>query len=402
MTVREEVWQQKLQQVQHRFPWYRPNLPETGVHLPEPLPYLDANALLPYYEDRTIPQTGSDSAQHIFFTSGTSSGQRKRIVYSEADEQYYVQTKITLFRRLLKDRPYRKACADLGTGHAATTATSIFSALGLDCLSIPFEWPIARHVEQIKQFRPEVLYTMPSVLEHLLSAVSNPHELGITKVILVGEICSPAWLMRIAERLHLKVSDIIDTYGSIEIGTIAYFCHDIGRYIVLDDLYAESLPLSEGADEPLSSADSVLVLTAFRRDGFPAIRFVTNDLVRDLRSMTVNGTEKMTFACISGRVGGELKHGEKISIYDVEQAVFKELREASVRMECVHRCLRVYIRSAVEQAEALERIRVHIRDAIPAIGTMIANGLLADIEVLFAHDHPLFARTTAKAKKIHS
>lgn len=111
--------------------------------------------------------------------------------------------------------------------------------------SIAFELPIERHIEELQTFQPDLLYTMPSILDHIVYATENPRAFGIRKIMLVGEIAPPEWQRNMARLFGLDPSDIIDTYGSIEIGTIAYYSHDLGRYILVDGLFAEGIGAQE-------------------------------------------------------------------------------------------------------------------------------------------------------------
>ncbi|HBS45678.1 MAG TPA: CoF synthetase, partial [Paenibacillus sp.] len=150
-----------------------------------------------------------------------------------------------------------------------------------------------------------------------------------------------------AHLFGLEPHDIIDTYGSIEIGTIAYYSHDLGRYIFADGIFAEGIGAQEIGEElsPLRNDESVLVLTSTVRKMLPAIRFVTYDVVRDFRSVMIDGVEKQSFSSIVKRVGRELKHGEKISLYDIEQVVYRHIEDAIIRVKVRKNALTVYIKS---------------------------------------------------------
>lgn len=133
----------------------------------------------------------------------------------------------------------------------------------------------------------------------------------------------------------IEPRDIIDTYGSIEIGTIAYYSHDHGRYIFADGIFAEGIGVHEIDEEvrPLRNNESILVLTSTVRRMLPALRFVTYDVVRDFRPVMIDGVEQQSFESIVKRVGQELKHGEKISLYDIEQVVYRHIEDAIIRVK---------------------------------------------------------------------
>ena len=394
-----EKVQEKLQEVMRIFPWYK-NLP--GVHQPnvtlQDLPLMSAEILEAHYYNRT-----ADPALAVYRTSGTSSGRRKSIFYSEEDDRSYVAIKTRLFGELIAGSGCTKAVADMGTGHAASTALDIFEQLGLEGRAIPFELPVEEHIEQLLSFQPDLLYTMPSILDHIVHAALDPRAFGIRRIILVGEVATPQWQQNMARLFGLQESHITDTYGSIEMGTMAYYSHEAGRYLLAEGIYAEGIGADElGLElEPLGADERILAVTSFVRRELPALRFVTYDVVRDLRTVTVNGVERQSFQSIVKRVGKELKHGEKISLYDIEQAVYRHVQDAIVRVHVRENALRVHIRSKSPLDHAIPAIRSDIRESIPEIGLMIQNRLLDDIEVIAAEQDEPPQRTQVKNKKLY-
>ena len=336
-------------------------------------------------------------------TSGTSSKRRKTIFYSQSDEEAYLRIKLDVFRNILAGTSYRTAMADMGTGHAEATAVEVFRELGMEVESVSFRLPIEQHIERLQSFRPEVLYTMPSILDRILQASEDPAGYGIHHVILVGEIASPGWRQRIAERLGIAETRVTDTYGSIEIGTIAYFSHEYGRYLFAEGIVAEGVKaeLLDADMEPLpDELEQVLVLTSTIRDSFPALRYVTYDVVRDLRVIDVDGVPTQSFQSIVKRIGPDLKHGEKISIYDIEDVVYRHLREASVRVQVSGNALTVYVYSSLATPVLLDSIRAEVESHIPAIGMMIKAQLLEGIQVIGGTFEDSDNRTSVKNKKI--
>ncbi|PYI52703.1 CoF synthetase [Paenibacillus flagellatus] len=347
------------------------------------MPLMTASVLEAHYYTEDNP-LATRSGVHRYQTSGTSSGLRKSIYYSESDEAHYLRIKTDVFRAILGDSGYRTAMADLGTGHAEATALDVFRRLGMEAESVSFRLPIERHLERLERFKPEVLYTMPSILNRILLKSADPQAYGIRHVVLVGETAAPAWIERAARSLGIGPERITDTYGSIEIGTIAYFSHEHGRYLLADDLVAEGIRPEETGErlEPLSDEEErVLVLTSAVREAFPAVRYVTYDVVRDLRPIAVDGVLRPSFRCLSKRIGPDLKHGEKISIYDIENVVYRHLTEADIRVSMADNALRVHIDGpAVAEADR-NAIRRDLENRIPEIGAMIRSGMLDGIRV---------------------
>ncbi|WP_379153638.1 2,3-diaminopropionate biosynthesis protein SbnA [Paenibacillus sp. sgz5001063] len=391
--------QVKVQEVMEIFPWYEGLIGgrKTNYSL-QNLPLMTAGILeTHYYTEQNDPSLA------VYRTSGTSTGRRKAILYSEEDDNYYVDIKTKLFGELIAGSGCSRALADMGTGHAANTALTIFERLGLECRSIPFELPIQQHIEQLEAFQPDLLYTMPSILDHIVHAADNPLAFGIRKIILVGEIATPEWQRNMARLFGLEPRDIIDTYGSIEIGTIAYYSHDLGRYILAEGIYGEGIGTQELGEDlrPLATGESILVLTSSVRKMLPAIRFVTYDVVRDFRTVNVGGVEKQSFASIVKRVGRELKHGEKISLYDIERVVYRHLADAIIRVRVENNTLGVYIHSKSAKSSMIPAIQEEIGECIPEIGMMIRNHLLDVIEVILAGDDEPLESRQVKNKKLY-
>lgn len=391
--------QDKVLEVIEVFPWYKDLIrgEKTKYDL-QSLPLLTAQMLETYYYTEPI-----DPSLTVYRTSGTSTGLRKAIRYSEEDDKHYMDIKTKLFGELIAGSGCTRALADMGTGHAANTALSIFEQLGLENRSIPFELPIEQHIEQLEAFKPDLLYTMPSILDHIVYAAEVPRSFGIRKIILVGEIATPEWQRNMARIFGLEPRDIIDTLGSIEIGTIAYYSHDHGRYILADGLFAEGIGTEELEEDvgPLGKDEHILVLTSTVRKMLPAIRFVTYDVVRDFRAVMIDGVERHSFASIVKRVGRELKHGEKISLYDIEQVVYRHIEDAIIRVTVKNNALTLHIKSKSVNSATIPAIKEEIRECIPEIGMMIRNHILDDIKVVVVGEGESLASGQVKNKKIY-
>ncbi|MUT67803.1 CoF synthetase [Paenibacillus sp. NEAU-GSW1] len=402
ISAKDEMVRAKMEEMRRMYPFYDQlidGLEAAGDG--DEVPLLTQDRMNEYY-------MRGDGANHpewnVYRTSGTSGGRRKSIYYDWIDEEAYVAQKAALFGRLLADGGRaagngKRVLSDMGTGHAEATAKSVFDRLGYQCESVPFGLPAAVHLLRFQQFKPQVLYTMPSLLDGLFRAAPADFAWNLEKVILVGEPAPPAWRKRAAERLGISERFIMDTYGSIEIGTIAYYDHLLERYVLLDGLAAEGVSPGQAglADLALPEDEAILALTSYHRRRFPALRFVTYDVVRDLRSETdADGRTITTFEAIVKRVGSELKHGEKISIYDIENAVFKHIGEAEVRVAVTGNRLEVLVftSESVDGAKAAE-VRAEVHSAIPEIGAMIRGGLLEEMKIAFIHST---SETDAAAK----
>ncbi|MFY0542545.1 CoF synthetase [Brevibacillus sp. H7] len=312
---------------------------------------------------------------------------------------------VKLYSEFIAGSGCTKALADMGgsTGVVMSNSPAIFARLGLEYESISFELPIERHIERLQTFKPDLLYTMPSILDHIVYAAENPRAFGIRKMILLGEFTTPKWRRNMARLFGIEPHDIMVTYGSTELGLIASYSHHLDRYILVDGIFAEGIATHElgGEFEPLGKNESILVLTSLNRKLFPALRFVTYDVVRDFRPVMVNGAERQSFESIVKRVGRELKHGEKISLYDIEQAVYRHVEDAMIRVKVRNNSLTVYIKSKSAVDSLISTIREEIMDCIPEIGTMIRNRLLNEIEVIWVANDEQLLSGLIKNKKIY-
>ncbi|MFC5402540.1 CoF synthetase [Cohnella soli] len=407
----------KIERTIDDFPWYGERLSAEGINLSgdislEQLPLLTEEVLERHYYGGEPPPFATRDGISSYRTSGTSTGRRKTIYYSREDEHHYVRIKSELFAKLLEPLRARTALSDMGTGHAAATAVDVFAGAGVFAQLISFEKPVTEHLAKLDSLRPDVLYTMPSIVDRLLAAsTADPATYGIRHVLLVGEIASPAWRAGIAARFGLSPTDVTDTLGSIEIGTIAYYSHEVNRYLFVEGIEAEAIPISAVSDvstgehdesskvAPPHPQDQVLVLTSYTRDLFPSIRYVTYDIVRDLRPILINERWTMSFEAIVGRIGPELKHGEKISLYDIEEVVYRHLPGANIRVLAGGNKLTVQVDDKERDPQVYAAIEADLADRIPDIGTMIRGGLLDALRVVPANIS--YEGTALKHKKIH-
>jgi len=401
--------------VQHH-PWYNTLLQQDGID-PQvcqlsDLPLITSDILEQHY---FTGRAREEEGLSVYRTSGTSSGVRKAIYYSKEDDESYIDAKTACFQEWLTatastastatqpPAPIGKALADMGTGHAANTALTIFDRLGLAADSLSFSLPIEEHIARLESYRPELLYTMPSILDAIVSHAEEPKQFGIKKIIVVGEIAPLQWQHNMAERFGIEPQHILDTYGSIEVGAIASYTHELGLYVIADGIYAEAIPAEQIDEsfEPLKENEAVLVLTSFVRSLFPAMRYVTYDVVRDFQTICIDGKQRQCFSCISKRIGTDLKHGEKISLYDIESVVHQYIHDAQLRVRLRENKLLVHIQSKSLKDEMLVHIKHAIEHKIGDIGQMIQNRILEGISVTRAAENEQLERGTVKSKKIY-
>jgi fumarate---(S)-2,3-diaminopropanoate ligase len=367
-----------VQRLRQTFPWYDTLLLDAGYdvdHDPQRLPYIDEHILTQhYYQASTLDHCSA------YYTSGTSTGARKRILYSSEDHDLYIEQRRQIFARFLTPE-CRTACSDLGTGHAAASAVEIFQKLNVECFHIDYRRPAREHIALLNKHQPDVLFTMPMVLDSLIQ--TGGLDFHPRKIITVGDVASRAWKKRIVDFFSLQSGDLLDIVGSIEVGSIAYECFDCGLYHFDDHIIPETVRpsvLYEGIAG--HGTAEILIVTSLARSVFPAARYITNDLIEGFTTRECHGETRYSFERIVGRVGSEFKNGETISLYDVNEAVNTflpaspfEVRKDESGKFTIHVC------SPHFRDEIGERIKNFLRELNPHSFQMIESSLVADIDV---------------------
>lgn len=367
---------------QHRgsFPWYDVMLSRVCLSsdsLLTELPIIDDEILDNWYyraENRKL------SGASTYLTSGTSTGARKRVLWSPSDHSQYVSQRASVFKFFLRNIAKGSVVvSDLGTGHAAASAKFIFHELGFDAKDLDFSLAIEKHVTALNDWQPAVLFTMPMILDQILATGSASFR--PKKIVVVGDIASLSWRMNIAARFGIKIGDILDIVGSIDVGAIAYLDEETGLYRFHDHILPEVIS-PEGRDSNASAndRDGLLVLTSFARSYFPALRYQTNDIVRGFKTVELDGQLIETFECITGRYSGDLKHGERISSYDLSSAVTDVLGVVLFDVSSVGG---LEIRIAVSELTSTQKENIVFRllERCPDVKQMINSGLVSPIRI---------------------
>lgn len=369
-----------VSRLRRNFGWYERMVTDSGYDRdsdPRRLPYVDDQTLETHYYGADQPQLGE---AQVYTTSGTMTGKRKRILYSEEDHNHYVRQRAETFSKFITP-DCRVACSDLGTGHAAASAREVFESLKLDYHHIDYRRPIDEHIDLLNRYRPDVFYTMPMVLDSLIT--SGNLEFRPRKVIVVGDIATKGWKEYVTDFFSIPRSNLMDLYGSIEVGSIAHECADCALYHFESHIIPETIDPREierdGAGQPPTE---ILVLTSTTRTMFPVARFITYDLVDGFGLTECKGRKYFSFERISGRIGSELKWGEKISLYDICDAVHKYLPLSSFEVHKDSTSLTINIGSPELTEDKAESIKLYLLGLNPAVDQMIESRLISDIRVL--------------------
>lgn len=368
--------------IHRHFPWHRQLAFDRGYYTntnPEKLPYISESILNTYYYNS---QTIKLNNGLIYYTSGTSNGMRKKVIYSQEEHRQYLEQRKKIFSRFLS-LDCRIACSDLGTGHAANSAAHIFEELGLKHQKIDYRQPLSEHVKILNKYQPDVLFTMPMILDKIIG--TGRLEWKPKKIIVVGDVASNKWKNNIVNYFGICKNDLLDILGSIEVGSIAYECHDCGLYHFDDHIIPETInPLDLYKKFDWNRKIEILVVSSTTRTYFPAIRFLTNDLIEGFGMHECKGQKIFAFEKIIGRMGPEIKHGEKISLYDISEAVntFLPEGEFEVHKDSESKRLIIKVCSPFFDKNIAENIKLFLKRSNPEIGQMISSCLVEDIEVI--------------------
>jgi hypothetical protein len=191
-----------------------------------------------------------------------------------------------------------------------------------------------------------------------------------------------------AERLGMDPSHILDVFGSIEVGAIAYSDEEAGGYLFHPHIVPEVLtdnetPARDGARDGArgGARDGLLAVTSLARTGFPAVRYVSGDLVAGFRRFETKYGQAWGYQRHLGRRGNELKHGEMLSVHAVAVALAQAAPGVAWDVERVGLEVLIRLDSRGYSPTTANAVRAAIRDAHPSVDRMIRSGLVGDIQV---------------------
>lgn len=138
--------------------------------------------------------------------------------------------------------------------------------------------PFSRLVQMMRELHPTCLVCTPTRALRLFDMLADqgydPREVGLRKLLYVGETCSPSKLRKIAEAWDIE---LITAYGSTETNSLALQCSAGRTHLSEGRYYFEILDPDSGARVPPGEAGEI-VLTSLRSNAMPLIRYRTGDL----------------------------------------------------------------------------------------------------------------------------
>lgn len=365
-----------IKKMRETFAWYDNIILSSGFEKKrsfEELPYISEEILSEHYYSKE-PDFKTEREVFTYQTSGTTNGNRKKIFWSKTDHEKYVETRTNIFMSYLTE-DCRTACADLGTGHAAASALEVFENLGLKSYSIDFKIPIQQHISLLNEHKPDVFYTMPMILDKIIN-YSLEHNIKIDfhpkRIITVGDVVTDSWKTKVQNFFEMEKHSIFDILGSIEVGSIAHEDPELNLYVFDDGIIPEIITIKDS---------DVLVLTSINRMLFPAIKFITNDIVSGFSEIKVRNRRIYAFKSILGRMGPESKHGEKINIYDINNAINIYLDDALFEVQKTTTDFIIKIASHQLTDELSNRIIEHIENSHSEIKQMIEMGIINPFQI---------------------
>ena len=340
-------------------------------------PLLTENILNEHYYGAPAPMPDCDA----YRTSGTSKGAPRQIYFTATDKEHFFAQRTALVGEFLESTCRTAAC-DLGYGGITTeTAVEAFRRLGLDTAIIDYRAPVKAHVAELNRVRPDVVFTMPVILESLLAA--GELKISPKKIITVGDMISRTWRENVTRAFGLDLTDLLDFYGSQETAGMAALCQACGRYHFEDQICAETVDHRELLPNlVVAPEERLLAVTSSTRTAFPVVRYVTYDLIVGFGVRLCGGRERQSFDHVAGRVASDPVYGERLSLHDVAAAVHAHCPGHAYEAAWTRDGFIVRIDCGTLSSSTKDKIRQDILRDYGAIDQMIRSGLLSDIEFL--------------------
>lgn len=139
--------------------------------------------------------------------------------------------------------------------------------------------PFGRLVEMMRTLHPTGLVCTPTralrLYDMLAEGGHDPLQVGLEKLLYVGETCSPAKLRKIAGTWNVQ---LITAYGSTETNSLALPCSKGNSHLAEGRYFFEAVDPIAGNQLPAGQLGE-LVLTSLGSQAMPLIRYRTGDLV---------------------------------------------------------------------------------------------------------------------------
>jgi len=150
-------------------------------------------------------------------------------------------------------------------------------------------------VDELLALRPQALVTWASLLYEVCSELERRSEsLRIPLIITTSDMLWP----QLRERAqHALGARIVDVYGSVEAGPIAWECSHGAYHVQEDETIVEIL---DDQDQPCDSGR--VVITVLWRHAMPIVRYALGDMAEWSKDLCPCGNTSPTLRALSGRV----------------------------------------------------------------------------------------------------
>jgi phenylacetate-CoA ligase len=236
-------------------------------------------------------------------------------------------------------------------------------------------FPEEKLISILKQIKPDVLLTFPSVLLSLsrydLSGI-NPR-----LIFTQGEMVTSHIREVVKKKFNL---DLFETYGSVEFGSMAFECNEhFALHIITDNVYIELL--DENGESVSSGERGEIVVTGLHKYVMPLIRYRIGDLGVLTDDRCPCGRSWPLLKSIEGRSNDlvVLPSGRKISWLYLQRCfydpVFLEnpfcISQYQLVQERVNRIIFKVVKGSSFSPELLERIKNNIEYYFAKQGEML-------------------------------
>ncbi|RMO67377.1 hypothetical protein, partial [Pseudomonas syringae group genomosp. 3] len=134
-------------------------------------------------------------------------------------------------------------------------------------------------------------------------------------------------------------------------------------------------------DSTYQGEGGILLITSFAREFFPSVRFVTNDLIEGFAQREYHGETIFTYKRCLGRFADEFKHGEKINLSDISDAIANNLPYHKFDLDDKNGGLVIRIVADLIESKIVDAIKNELLARNPDVAQMIRSGLVKDIAI---------------------
>jgi phenylacetate-CoA ligase len=168
--------------------------------------------------------------------------------------------------------------------------------------------PFERLIAMMRTLHPTALVCTPTralrLFDMLVERGHDPLEVGLRRLLYVGETCSRAKLKKIADLWRIE---LVTAYGSTETNSLALPCGKGEAHLAEDRYLFEVIDPDSG--EVLGAEETgELVLSSLRTRAMPLLRYRTGDLVAIEEGTCACGSSRRTLRH-QGRVGERIETG---------------------------------------------------------------------------------------------